>query len=265
MTHEPPPPTDLPWLLKREIALDILQTLRTTLPPPLPGTPEQYAQRDQAAMAVIAACEPANAAEASLATEYVLLLAHGQECLRMAQQHAADTKLSRQFERQAASMDRTARSCQTMLRRLQAHRKKRDADPVAAAEAARTEQRMLALMLEALESLPPEPVSPARSPMATTPHHEPRQPPPDPVPAAHTPPRRSVRKPAEVAEHQLDLTAAAERYALLYPRQARLIRCLGGVSDNWDFEPPEPEVMDAIVTGTSPMLRALDPTAYGNA
>jgi hypothetical protein len=37
-----------------------------------------------------------------------------------------------------------------------------------------------------------------------------------------------------------------------------LIRLLGGLPVHCDFGPPEPELVRAIVTGTSPALRALD-------
>jgi hypothetical protein len=40
-----------------------------------------------------------------------------------------------------------------------------------------------------------------------------------------------------------------------------LIRATGGLPDKLDFGPPSPELVQAIVTGTSPALRALDPQA----
>ncbi|HXA26209.1 MAG TPA: hypothetical protein VNW90_28330 [Acetobacteraceae bacterium] len=53
----------------------------------------------------------------------------------------------------------------------------------------------------------------------------------------------------------------AEQYALIYPRRAALIRSLGGLPDRCDFGPPEPDLVRAIVTGTSATLRALDAEA----
>ena len=38
----------------------------------------------------------------------------------------------------------------------------------------------------------------------------------------------------------------------------RRIRSLGGLPQPCDFGPPPPELVDAIVTGTSPTLRALE-------
>ena len=50
----------------------------------------------------------------------------------------------------------------------------------------------------------------------------------------------------------------AEQYAAIYPERAARIRAHGGLPVRLDFGPPEPEIVDALVNGTSPMLRALD-------
>jgi hypothetical protein len=68
-------------------------------------------------------------------------------------------------------------------------------------------------------------------------------PPPDPQPAEEPVP---------------DLVAEADRYAVIYPQRAALIRALGGLPQPCDFGPPPPELVDTIVTGTSPTLRALE-------
>jgi hypothetical protein len=39
---------------------------------------------------------------------------------------------------------------------------------------------------------------------------------------------------------------------------AARIRAHGGLPVRLDFGPPEPEMVDALVNGTSPILRALD-------
>lgn len=54
------------------------------------------------------------------------------------------------------------------------------------------------------------------------------------------------------------LAAEAEEYAMNYPHVAMVIRSHGGLPDNPGFDPPLPELVQAIVTGTSPMLQALD-------
>ena len=53
------------------------------------------------------------------------------------------------------------------------------------------------------------------------------------------------------------LLTEAEQYAIIYPRRAALIRSLGRLPDKCDFGPPAPELVHAIVTGTSPTLCAL--------
>ena len=53
----------------------------------------------------------------------------------------------------------------------------------------------------------------------------------------------------------------AEQYSLIYPRRAALIRSLGALPDRCDFGPPKPDLVRAIVTGTSVTLRALDTEA----
>ena len=51
----------------------------------------------------------------------------------------------------------------------------------------------------------------------------------------------------------------AEQYAVMHPDRASRIRAAGGLPQRCDFGPPEPELVQAIVSGTSPVLCALDP------
>jgi hypothetical protein len=50
----------------------------------------------------------------------------------------------------------------------------------------------------------------------------------------------------------------AELYAVMYPERAARIRAAGGLPAKLDFGPPEPELVQAIVHGSSPILLALD-------
>jgi hypothetical protein len=59
------------------------------------------------------------------------------------------------------------------------------------------------------------------------------------------------------APDQADLTEA-EQYAAIYPDRAALIRATGGLPPKPSFGPPEPDIVEAIVNGTGPILRALD-------
>jgi hypothetical protein len=67
----------------------------------------------------------------------------------------------------------------------------------------------------------------------------------------------SAPEPAEPTAEFSTLTEA-EQYAVIYPERARRIRAAGGLPTGHDFGPPEPEIVAAIVHGTSPILRALD-------
>ena len=115
---------------------------------------------------------------------------------------------------------RQARGWRLALQRAQAAREKREADTAASDDATATERRVLGLLAGALD----------RAPAA---------------PASAEPPR-----PNPIAE--------AERYALHHRKRAMLIRRLGCLPDKIGIGGLRPEAVHAIVTGTSPILRALD-------
>ena len=58
-----------------------------------------------------------------------------------------------------------------------------------------------------------------------------------------------------------DPVAEAEQYAIIYPQRAARIRALGGLPQPLDFGPPAPYLVQAIIAGNSPALRALDTQA----
>jgi len=159
--QQPPDPADQ---RQRDIYDEALRSLRATLPPPLTDTPEAWARRDRVALAEVAALAPANLAEADLATQYVITLAHGEYCLRLAAQHAADPKLAGKLRAQSASMGREARSTHRLLLKVQAVRRKRQADPVTREADARTEQYVRHQLMEALKSIEAKAVPPAAAP-----------------------------------------------------------------------------------------------------
>ncbi len=61
---------------------DVLHTLRTSLPPPAPGTEGSLEARIETAMAAVAAYHPADIAEALLAAQIVAANAQAMDCLR---------------------------------------------------------------------------------------------------------------------------------------------------------------------------------------
>jgi hypothetical protein len=127
------------------------------------------------------------------------------DCLRLAQEHRADAKFFLRFSVRATAMMRQARATRTLQRRVQAERRKLEADSVAADHAAQTEQCAIELLTDALGGVQP-------AAMAE---------PPQPSPPAPQPPAE---------ESAADPIAKAERYAVIYPQLAERIGTLGGLS-----------------------------------
>ena len=63
---------------------------------------------------------------------------------------------------------------------------------------------------------------------------------------------------ADTEKREAKLEAAADRYAVVHPRRAQLIRRARGVPKECDFGPPGPALVRAIVSGDSQHLRAAD-------
>lgn len=222
-------PPDLTLLLPRSTYQHLMQMLRSALPSPGGETPSSLAHRDNAAIAEVAAMLPGNADEAALAAQCVLARAYAAESFRLAEAHPNDPSLAAKCHDRGGRMLREARATRTLLLRLQAERHKREANADATDQAAWTEHCAIGLMAQAVSDAPAHGESP---------------PSPTPEPALDQPPS--------------DLATEAEQYAIIYPRRAALIRSLGRLPDNPDFGPPAPELVHAIVTGTSPAMRALD-------
>jgi hypothetical protein len=129
-------------------------------------------------------------------------------------------------------MMRQARATWSLLLRVQAERRKREADNAATDRAAWTEHCAIGLMAQALDRAAPEA---AAGPLPPT------------VPAI-----------VDDAAPQPDPIAEAEQYAAIYPQRAALIRRLGRVPDNVTFGPPEDYLVRALVTGRTAVLLALD-------
>ena len=219
--------------IPRDMYYHLVHTLRGALPPPVTDTPEDLARRDNTVIAQIACLLPANADEITLAVQYVAASAQALDSQRLAHVHAANPSLALQCTAQAASMMRQARGARSLLLRVQAQREKREANRAALDHAAWTEHCAIGLMADALGRTPPAPAA---------------EPPPPPAPPP--PPDEPAPQPGPATE--------ADQYAIFYPRRAALIRSLGGLPAKCDFGPPRPALVRAIVTGTTPTLRALD-------
>jgi hypothetical protein len=237
-----PPPPDIDHQLELEILREAADTLRHMLPPPIDDTPEARLLRDHVAIAKVAAMDPGNPVEADLAACHVAAIAHYKDCLRqVAEQNTVDPKRADQLRAQCASMQRQASGFLGRFERMLAIRKKREDDPVARESADRAEHYRLALLTQALESLPPQP-PPA---------------PAAPKPAAGSPPVVRWRDYDDWTdeEKRVDrLHAKASRYAILNPVRVALIRKLGGLPPDCDYEPPDDELLHEIIHGTHPNL-----------
>jgi len=256
MDHSPPPPHQLdPALqLQRDIDCEAAETLRAMLPPPLTDTPEAWTRRNRVAMARVAALVPASCVEADLAALAVAAAAHAKDCLRQASECEDDRKESGKLRAQAASMGREARGYLGKLDRMQVVRLKREATDDTRDSAAMTEHCVFGLMSDAMESLPPlvrpaRPAAPAAAPAGRA------------AAAAQPPAQVRLRDYEEWTDEEKRedrLRAKAGRYAILNTARVRLIRQLGRLPDNCDFEPPEPEVLHEIIHGDSSNLRWAD-------
>lgn len=213
--------------LSPAITREVYATLCSLLPPPSPDTPETRAQRADAAMAAVAALYPGDAFEADLAATIVGAGAHARDCMRLAARAAADGTQALRCRAQASSMMRLQ---QTALRALEQRQDKRERE---------------------LDKLTP--YDEHGRPCYT--HRDISVPEPEPAPPASPEPPEPSDQPQPPA---FEAMSEAEQYAVLYPDRAARIRAARGLPQPLTFGPPEPELVAAIVHGTSPVLRALD-------
>jgi hypothetical protein len=179
MDHPEPP--DLSLRLPRDMYYHLVHTLRAALPPPTTDTPDDLARRDNAAIAQVASLLPASADEASIAAQYVAAGAQALDCLRLAREHAADTPLALKCTAQAASMMRQSRGARSLLLRVQAERRKREADAASLDKAAWLEHCTVGLLADALGHTPPAPMAEPQPPPSPPAPVEQAAPQPDPA------------------------------------------------------------------------------------
>ncbi|HME24428.1 MAG TPA: hypothetical protein VKI44_24365 [Acetobacteraceae bacterium] len=210
----------------REIYARLCRTLEL-LPT---DTPEARAARDDDAMNAVAALHPTDAMEARLAADIVGLEAYATDSLRLAGEYRGDLAATTRCRAQATSMFRQMRCLLRDYQRMQAERDK-----------ALLEMHPAAMERSGYwfrESVVPGP--------APEPAPEPAPPPPA------APPSAAPAKPRFE-----DLTAV-EQFAIMYPARAAQIRAEGGLPKRLDYGPPDPEIVEGLVHGDSPILRALD-------
>jgi len=220
------------------------------LPPPVLDTDEAWARRDTAARAMVAALLPAGPVEANLAVHHVASMAHAAECTSQAAQCIGDVKAASKLRAQAASMGREARGFLTKLESVQKARRQRAASDDEQDGAHLAEPCTFGRMTDAMAQLPARPprremVAPAEAAAKS-------------APPAKWPPLRDYDDwtPEEKAAEKL--RGEAGRYATLNPVRVRIIRQLGGLPPDCDYEPPRPEVLHEIIHGNGSNLRWAD-------
>jgi hypothetical protein len=128
----PPSASPAPGNLRTRAAYHhLIYALGKSLPPPGPDTPEARYRRDRAAIAQIAALCPANAAKASLATQFVAASEQAMGCLRLTHDPVTPPLLTLKCNAQAALMMRQAQGAMRTLLQVQAARRKINADEAA--------------------------------------------------------------------------------------------------------------------------------------
>ena len=246
------PPDNLHDRLPADAYYHLARTLCLTLPPPPSDHPEHLLQRNHAAIARVAALVPANAAEADLAALFVIASEQCKDCLRLAELPATTPEMAAKCRAQGLSMMREAKSALRLLLKMQEVRGKREANGATCNSAAWTEHCAIGLLGEALSFQPATPAPPApREPAPAKAGDTGIAAPPPPIPAP-------LSEPMLAEEFASNPVAEAEHYAALYPERAALIRRIGRVPANVSFGPPDPDLVQALVTARTPALAALD-------
>ena len=215
--------------LNAAIYRDIVYRLHKELPPPDTTDPELIDQIIETAIADIASMLPANGDEARIAVRTVIADARADECARHARGLTNDYAAAMKCLAQANHFARTANASRALLHRVQAARRKHEADLAKCQKDAWTEEAVITSLAEAHRDIrqpAPRPVAqPATSPEATDPF------------AAYT---------------------EAERYAILHPDRAAGIRSHGGIPPDATWQIPTPTLLADILASTSDILQQID-------
>ena len=165
---EPAPEPNWARLLPRDAFHEIVFVLRGALPPPGLDDPDgmawqDWARRDRAAMAAVAALLPENAAEGRLAARFVATDAWSSDCLRLARERRGEPDVALKCKAQAMSLMREGNRALGLLLKLQAARQAIAADAAALDRAAWVERGAVERMGEALGLDAPDEVQPPLS------------------------------------------------------------------------------------------------------
>ena len=264
--------------LPESVYLHVVDTLRENLPDPPSNDPQHLARQLEAAVAQVGSFCPANAAEANLAARYVAFSAHASDCLHSAHLMVSkgDLDWATKWRAQANATARQASGQLNLLLRLQKERRLLEKDGQALNRAAWAEHCAIGMMTDALaasDSPSPCGIEPRSGSMAggegqraatsendspspcgrgpggggqqaATPRDQTPSHPPMPIAEPPAPDPRPLTE--------------AQSYAILYPDRAALIRRLGHVPDDVTFDPPDDDLVQALLTAQDPVLTALD-------
>jgi len=249
-----------------------------TAPTP-PGTPDARTERDHAAIAEVALLAPADPGEIRVAIRCVTADAWANEYLRRMNIHGDDTPTLLRLTAQATHMGRLANANRHLLLRLQSLRRR--LAPAAATPDAdehaweRTHDGLMHAWEEQAQDLAtplpkapplPDPVRPSQRSAADAEwdrivakrrrmYEEAMQTDGE-EPGWLTPAWRLTLglpeppPPTEAQIHRMRILNEADRYAVIHPLRSRVIRRLGNLPPGCGIDPPPPELLDAIRTGT---------------
>jgi hypothetical protein len=225
------PPADPFQQFPKAVYRTIIADLYAGIPPPHLTDPELIAERVHAAIAEIASMCPVNPEEARIAARVVIADAQATDCIRHARALSNDTAPAMKCQAQANHYMRTANAARSLLLRVQAARRKREAVDATRDQDAWTIHATEGLLLAADGDATAEPPPPEAEP-------------PSP--------------PATGDDDRFARYDAAEQYALMYPRRAAEIRANGGVPPTATYGLPDPETVSALIASTSPIIQQVD-------
>jgi hypothetical protein len=147
--------------LPASVSREVFATICASLPPPATDAPEIRADREDTAMAAVAALHPADAFEALLAVRIVVAEANAVDSIALSMQYRNDLAATLRCRAQASAMMRQAQSALRSLRQMQAAREKAETEMQPAAM-----ERAGYWYREAAS--PPPPAEPAPQPAGST-------------------------------------------------------------------------------------------------
>lgn len=241
MTDEPPGTTSRPNPFDQvsdSVFRYVVHCLYKDVLPPDVTDPTQVRLIIDAGIAAVASMIPANADEANIAVRVVTADANASACIGYANQLAGAYEFvaAGKCRAQANQLHRTANAARALLLRVQAARRKREADRTICDKDGWHEHCVTGLMVAAAKGAP----APA--------------PEPPPAPAAPaTADTTATNDDDKFARYDI-----AEQYAAIYPRRAAEIRAHRGVPSAATWGRPDPETVAALLASTSPLVLQAD-------